>query len=144
MNWSEYLWGIGLNNQGVHSNFETEFQDFSRNSRTKWKKIPVQKRQNPRTFQGIPGQDDKIPGRIKKPKNLKIYNDSEKNLRNFFKKITAFSKFRNSSTFQGKHLKMVNSSTKFQGRHNSRAFPGFQGFQGRVDTLSVLLHLYSY
>ena len=39
------------------------------------KKIPVQKKQNPRTFQGIPGQDDKIPRRIKNPKNLKIYND---------------------------------------------------------------------
>ena len=96
------------------------------------KKIPVQKKQNPRTFQGIPGQDDKIPGRIKNPKNLKIYNDSEKNLRRFFFNSQRFQNFEIPVHFKDKPLKMVNSSTKFQDRQNSSTFPGFQG---RVDTL---------
>ena len=51
------------------------------------KKIPVQKKQNPRTFQGIPRQNDKIPGRKKIPKNLKIDNDCEKNLQRFFNSL---------------------------------------------------------
>ena len=50
-------------------------------------------------------------------------NDCEKKLVNCTKK------------FQDKTLKILSSSTNSRTEKNSRTFPGFSGFSGRVDTL---------